>query len=106
MMVAVPVTLWKLYMTKFMVTSVARWVILPLLVTFFTPTSFCATFDRNLSGFDPIFFLHHANVDRMLSLWAAVNIGVWVTRGPAEGGTWTISGNAAIDDHTSMPYSP
>ncbi|KAH9080397.1 photo-regulated tyrosinase [Lactarius deliciosus] len=44
------------------------------------------------SGFDPIFFLHHAN---------AVNSGVWVTRGPAEGGTFTISGNAAMDNNTS-----
>jgi hypothetical protein len=33
MMVGVAATLWKLYMMKFMVTSVVRWVILPLLVT-------------------------------------------------------------------------
>ena len=41
----------------------------------------------------------------MLSLWAAVNIGVWITRGPAEGGTWTISGNASVDGNTSMSYN-
>jgi hypothetical protein len=54
------------------------------------------------SGFDPIFFMHHANVDRMISLWSAVNPGVWVTRGPAEGGTFTIPGTANIDNNTSM----
>ncbi|KAH9980148.1 hypothetical protein BGW80DRAFT_483046 [Lactifluus volemus] len=53
-----------------------------------------------VAGFDPIFFLHHANVDRILSLWAAINPGVWVTSAPAEGGTWTISGNDTIDSNT------
>ena len=38
----------------------------------------------------------------MLSLWAAVNPGVWVSKGPAEGGTFTITGNAAVDANTSM----
>ncbi|KAI0304304.1 tyrosinase [Multifurca ochricompacta] len=58
--------------------------------------------DPAVAGFDPVFFLHHANVDRLLSLWAAVNPGVWVTRGPAEGGTFTISGNAVIDNNTNL----
>ena len=38
----------------------------------------------------------------MLSLWSAVNPGVWVSKGPAEGGTWTIPGNASIDVNTRM----
>ncbi|KAF8500857.1 photo-regulated tyrosinase [Russula emetica] len=58
--------------------------------------------DPSVAGFDPIFFLHHCNVDRMLSLWAAVNPGVWVSKGPAEGGTFTISGNASIDAKTTL----
>ncbi|KAF8263973.1 tyrosinase [Lactarius quietus] len=58
--------------------------------------------DPSVAGFDPIFFLHHANVDRMLSLWSAVNPGVWVTKGPAEGGTFTISGNATMDNNTNL----
>jgi tyrosinase len=69
-------------------------------------SGFWDALDVNSPAFDPIFFLHHANVDRMLSLWAAVNPGVWVASGLAEGGTWTISGNATIDSNTSMPYSP
>ncbi|KAI0270019.1 photo-regulated tyrosinase [Gloeopeniophorella convolvens] len=58
--------------------------------------------DPSVAGFDPIFFLHHANVDRLLSLWSAINPGVWVTRGPAEGGTFTISANANIDANTNL----
>jgi tyrosinase len=56
---------------------------------------------RSVAAFDPIFFLHHANVDRMLSLWAALNPGVWITNGPAEGGTFTIPPNATIGATTS-----
>jgi len=58
--------------------------------------------DPSVAGFDPIFFLHHANVDRLLSLWAAVNPGVWVTRGPAEGGSFTASANASYDNNTNL----
>ncbi|KAA1472059.1 photo-regulated tyrosinase [Dentipellis sp. KUC8613] len=58
--------------------------------------------DPSVAGFDPIFFLHHANVDRMLSLWAALNPNVWVTSGPAEDGTWTIPPTATIDKNTSL----
>lgn len=58
--------------------------------------------DPSVAGFDPVFFLHHANVDRLLSLWSAVNPGVWVSRGPAEGGTFTITGNAVIDNNTNL----
>jgi len=58
--------------------------------------------DPSVAGFDPIFFLHHANVDRMIALWSAVHPGVWVTRGPAEGGTFTISGNANVDNSTNL----
>ncbi|CAK5268986.1 unnamed protein product [Mycena citricolor] len=58
--------------------------------------------DPSVAGFDPVFFLHHANVDRMLSLWSALNPGVWVSRGPAEGGTWTIPPNAIIGPSTDL----
>jgi hypothetical protein len=42
----------------------------------------------------------------MLSLWSAVNPGVWVSNGPAEGGTWTIPGNSTIGTTTSMLNDP
>ena len=58
------------------------------------------------SAFDPIFFLHHCNVDRLLSLWAALNPGVWVSRGIAEdGGSFTTPPGAPYDQTTGMePY--
>jgi len=58
--------------------------------------------DTAVAGFDPIFFLHHSNVDRLLSLWAAVNPEVWVSEGPAEGGSYTISGSSSVDTNTAL----
>ncbi|KAH9989736.1 tyrosinase [Russula compacta] len=59
-------------------------------------------FDPAYAGFDPIFYLHHANVDRLLSLWAAIHPGVWVTDSTAERGTFTIPANHAIDVNTDL----
>ncbi|KAI0288602.1 tyrosinase [Russula brevipes] len=57
----------------------------------------------SVAGFDPIFFLHHCNVDRMLSLWSALHPGVWVTSGPAKDGTFTIPSTATIGINTHIP---
>ena len=52
-------------------------------------------------GFDPAFYLHHCNIDRLLSLWSAINPGIWVTPGKAgEGGTRTIPPNETINIKT------
>ncbi|KAH9969746.1 hypothetical protein BC827DRAFT_1277089 [Russula dissimulans] len=51
-------------------------------------------------AFDPIFFLHHGNVDHLLSLWTAVNPGTWVTPGPSDRGTFTIPANVRVDVNT------
>jgi tyrosinase len=53
-----------------------------------------------LVAFDPIFFLHHANVDRLLSIWAALNPSVWVTPGNSGEGTVTIPADSIIDTKT------
>ncbi|KAJ7775767.1 tyrosinase [Mycena maculata] len=58
--------------------------------------------DPSVAAFDPIFFLHHSNVDRLLSLWSALNPGVWVTPGEATGGTWTIPPDAPVDKNTDL----
>jgi tyrosinase len=58
--------------------------------------------DPAVAGFDPIFFLHHANVDRLLSLWAALNFTVWVTPGNSEDGTLTIAPGVTIDQETGL----
>ncbi|KAG8981525.1 hypothetical protein FRB93_008563 [Tulasnella sp. JGI-2019a] len=58
--------------------------------------------DPAVAAFDPIFFLHHANVDRMLALWQSLNPGVWVSQGEAEAGTWTLAARSAVDTTTSL----
>jgi len=42
----------------------------------------------------------------MLSLWAAINPGVWVTEGPAKGGSYTIPESASVDVNSSMLNDP
>ncbi|KAF5372536.1 hypothetical protein D9758_005295 [Tetrapyrgos nigripes] len=58
--------------------------------------------DPSVAAFDPIFFMHHANVDRMLSLWSALHPGVWVTPNTSQDGTWTIRAGSAIDQNTNL----
>lgn len=45
--------------------------------------------------------MHHAQVDRLLALWSAINPGKWVTEGPSGRGTWTIPTGTKIDVNTS-----
>ncbi|KIY67701.1 Di-copper centre-containing protein [Cylindrobasidium torrendii FP15055 ss-10] len=52
--------------------------------------------DISTAGFDPIFYLHHSNVDRMIALWSALNPGVWVSQDTEPVGTWTIQANSPI----------
>jgi len=42
----------------------------------------------DFAGFDPAFWLHHAQVDRLTALWQAINPGVWVTPGSTPTGTF------------------
>ncbi|EMD31424.1 hypothetical protein CERSUDRAFT_163071 [Gelatoporia subvermispora B] len=58
--------------------------------------------DSTVSAFDPIFFLHHANLDRMLALWSALNPDVWVSQGDQPHGTWTIPKNGTVDMTTDL----
>jgi len=46
------------------------------------------------TAFDPIFYLHHSNVDRMISLWQALNYNTWVSPGLSSRGTWRTRANA------------
>lgn len=45
--------------------------------------------DPAVAAFDPIFYLHHTNVDRLFSLWAALNPGVGVSDMQKNGATLT-----------------
>jgi tyrosinase len=47
------------------------------------PNSFYGNMtDSDYSSFDPIFFLHHCNVDRLLTLWMAGHPTIFVSPGP------------------------
>jgi hypothetical protein len=39
----------------------------------------------------------------MVSLWSALNPGVWVTPGDATGGTWTLPEDAPVDKTSGKP---
>nr|BAE48754.1 polyphenoloxidase [Agaricus blazei] len=58
--------------------------------------------DPSVAAFDPIFFLHHANVDRMIALWSAIRYNVWTSPGDAGDGTFTLAYEAAVDDATDL----
>ena len=55
----------------------------------------------SVAAFDPLFFLHHANVDRVIALWEALNAGVWVVPGSSGGGSWTVPAGSQVDANTS-----
>ncbi|KAF8061616.1 tyrosinase [Lyophyllum atratum] len=58
--------------------------------------------DPSVAAFDPIFFLHHCNVDRMLSLWSALNPGVWVSKGDSEDGSFVLPREIPVDVDTPL----
>ncbi|KAH9856478.1 Di-copper centre-containing protein [Lenzites betulinus] len=55
-----------------------------------------------VAAFDPFFWLHHAQTDRLLALWAALHPDVWVTPSREPEGTWTIPTRGPIDETTSL----
>ena len=91
-----------------MATSVGldKCLILPLLVSPISPfiivvhQEITVLHDDANTAFDPIFFLHHCNVDRMISLWSALNPGVWVSKGDSEDGSFTLPPEAPVDTTT------
>ncbi|KAI0667737.1 tyrosinase [Trametes maxima] len=58
--------------------------------------------DPAYAAFDPIFMFHHCQVDRLLSLWEALNPGVWVSEDTAGDGTFTIPSKAIVDENTAL----
>ena len=76
-------------------------------MNFHSPVSILLLSDLPLSSFsssafDPLFYLLHANVDRLLSLWSALNPGVWVTPGDSVDGSITLPPKTHIDENTGM----
>ena len=100
------VTAWEVFTMVLMPLSVDIWQTLPSAVSPVTLNYLPLLFLFLSPGFDPIFFLHHANVDRLLSLWAAINPGVWVSAGVAEGdGSFTTRPGISVDQTTGMDLS-
>lgn len=56
------------------------------------------------SAFDPMFWLHHANVDRLFAMWEAINPDVYLLPEVEEIGTYTIA--VGTTDTSSSPLTP
>lgn len=54
------------------------------------------------SSFDPVFFLHHANVDRLFAMWQVLNPGTYVEPTAAAYATFTNSMGQIQDNETSL----
>jgi tyrosinase len=57
-----------------------------------------------VSAFDPVFWLHHANVDRFVAIWQAVFPDTYVDQCRAETETWTIAINETLN--VNSPLTP
>jgi tyrosinase len=60
--------------------------------------------DQYVSAFDPIFWLHHANVDRIFALWQALWPDSYVTSQVNKGGTYTNS--PGLVENIDTPLTP
>jgi tyrosinase len=56
------------------------------------------------SAFDPMFWLHHANVDRLFAMWQAIYPDVYLQPETEEVGTFTIA--VGTSDTSSSPLTP
>lgn len=56
-----------------------------------------------IAAFDPIFWLHHANIDRLFAIWQACNPGRYVTPQKSTGNTVFRARNVEEDKDSSLP---
>ncbi|KAI1959289.1 hypothetical protein LOZ58_004560 [Ophidiomyces ophidiicola] len=54
------------------------------------------------SSFDPVFWLHHTNVDRIIALWQAINPDSWVRPLATRGDTFTRPAGTVEDANTPL----
>ncbi|KAG0641703.1 tyrosinase precursor [Tuber brumale] len=54
------------------------------------------------AGFDPIFWLHHTNVDRIFALWQALNPNSYVVDQPARNSTFWSQANGIEGPNTTL----
>ncbi|KJX97601.1 hypothetical protein TI39_contig477g00009 [Zymoseptoria brevis] len=59
-----------------------------------------------LSTYDPMFWLHHANVDRIIALWQTIHADKWGASQTAPHSTWTIPTGAQLNmDYPLKPFN-
>ncbi|KAI0777961.1 hypothetical protein BC629DRAFT_620630 [Irpex lacteus] len=60
--------------------------------------------DVPIAAFDPIFWMHHANVDRILAIWQAIHPSLWVTPSvvTTNSQTWNLGVGAKMDAQTPL----
>jgi tyrosinase len=58
--------------------------------------------DVGYAGFDPIFWLHHANVDRLGVMWQAIYPSATMSSAREGGGTWTLVSGQTITAQTPL----
>lgn len=56
----------------------------------------------SLAAFDPVFWLHHANVDRLFALWQAINPNSYGGSQTASHSTWTIAAGSQQDENSPL----
>ncbi|KAJ6261170.1 Tyrosinase [Drechslerella dactyloides] len=56
------------------------------------------------AAFDPLFWLHHCNVDRIMAMFQAMNPSLWLTPAPAVGTFARPNPPNTIDDTNSLLY--
>jgi tyrosinase len=57
------------------------------------------------SAFDPLFWLHHSNVDRLWAIWQAINPAAFITPKPAPYSTFAVKqGDLQTADSTLDPF--
>ncbi|KAF3916622.1 Tyrosinase [Dactylellina cionopaga] len=58
--------------------------------------------DISLAAFDPIFWLHHANIDRLFAMWQGVNPDAYTLSGTAGFGTYSLAPGTPEDLNTPL----
>lgn len=58
--------------------------------------------ELDYSAFDPVFWLHHANVDRLFAIWQALNPTSYTINQPAGDGTFVITASSIETDTTPL----
>ncbi|KAF7985973.1 hypothetical protein HWV62_43940 [Athelia sp. TMB] len=71
--------------------------------------------DNDYAGYDPVFWLHHANIDRILAFWEHVYNEYWMGEGyyidantvkpipfAERDGTWDVDDNEAINENSEL----